>query len=160
MPSRKTLDLYWHRFDTTGVKGTVQVAHAFLGLRLQCAQCHRHPTDVWTQDDLLSFANFFKRVRANTGVVSVKEAAEIKKKAGGALTAEEKKKLQDEGKELANQAKKLQDQAKGKDKAEAETIQREAKALQDKSGAIGKPSPFSIAPRSTMRRAIRSASPA
>lgn len=135
---RKTLDLYWHRFDTTGVKGAVQVAHAFLGLRLQCAQCHRHPTDVWTQDDLLSFANFFNRVRANTGVVSVKEAAEIKKKAGGALTAEEKKKLQDEGKELASQAKKLQDQAKGKDKSEVEKFQREAKAIQDKSGAIGK----------------------
>jgi hypothetical protein len=135
---RRTLDLYWHRFDATGVKGAVQVAHAFLGLRLQCAQCHRHPTDVWTQDDLLSFANFFSRVRANTGVVSVKEAAEIKKKAGGALTAEERKQLQDEAKELANQAKKLQDEAKGKDKAEAEKMRSEAKALQDRSGAIGR----------------------
>jgi len=135
---RQTLDLYWHRFDTTGVKGAVQVAHAFLGLRLQCAQCHRHPTDIWTQDDLLSFANFFNRVRANTGVLSVKDAAEIKKKAGGALTAEEKKKLQDEGKELANQAKQLQEQAKGKVKAEAEKFQRDAKVLQDRSGAIGR----------------------
>ena len=41
----------------------LQVAHAFLGLRLECAQCHRHPHDVWQQDDLLSFANFFMRVR-------------------------------------------------------------------------------------------------
>ena len=131
----KTLDLYWHRFDSTGVKGTVQIAHAFLGLRLQCAQCHRHPTDVWTQDDLLSFANFFTRVRANTGVLSVKEAAEVKKVAGGVLLAEEKKKLQEEAKDLGDQSKKLQGQAKGKDKAEAEKIQREAKALQDKSNA-------------------------
>ena len=135
---RLTLDLYWHRFDATGVKGAIQAAHAFLGLRLQCAQCHRHPTDVWTQDDLLSFANFFNRVRANTGVVSVKEAAEIKKKAGGTLTTEEKKQLQDEAKDLASQAKKLQDEAKGKDKAEAEKIRSAAKALQDKSGAIGR----------------------
>src|SRR5262249_16459105 len=135
---RKTLDIYWHRYDAAGVKGTIQVAHAFLGLRLQCAQCHRHPTDVWTQDDLLSFANFFSRVRANTGVVSVKEAAEIKKNAGGALAAEEKRKLQDKDKELSNQAKKLQDDAKGKDKAEAEKIRSEAKALQDRSGAIGR----------------------
>ena len=43
--------------------GTLQVAHAFLGLRLECAQCHRHPHDVWQQDDLLSFANFFMPVR-------------------------------------------------------------------------------------------------
>jgi hypothetical protein len=60
---RKTLDLYWQRRDATGVKGALQVAHSFLGLRLECAQCHRHPHDVWQQDDLLSFANFFMRVR-------------------------------------------------------------------------------------------------
>lgn len=134
--NRKTLDLFWHRFDATGVKGTVQIAHAFLGLRLQCAQCHRHPTDVWTQDDLLSFSNFFSRVRANTGVLSVKDATEVKKRAGGTLSAEEKKRLTDEAKQLADQAKKLQDDAKGKDRAEVERCQREARSLQDKSGAM------------------------
>ena len=41
----------------------MQIAHAFLGLRLECAQCHRHPHDIWQQDDLLSFANFFMNVR-------------------------------------------------------------------------------------------------
>lgn len=60
---RRTLDLYWQRKDATGVSGTVQVAHAFLGLRMECAQCHRHPHDVWTQDDLLSFANFFNQLK-------------------------------------------------------------------------------------------------
>src|SRR5262249_13537749 len=60
---RKTLDLYWQRQSATGVPGALQVAHAFLGLRLECAQCHRHPHDVWQQDDLLSFANFFMHVR-------------------------------------------------------------------------------------------------
>src|SRR5437764_391553 len=53
----------WLRKDSAGVKGAMQVAHSFLGLRLECAQCHRHPHDVWQQDDLLSFANFFMRVR-------------------------------------------------------------------------------------------------
>ncbi len=60
---RKTLDLYWQRKGASGVSGTLQIAHAFMGLRLECAQCHRHPHDVWQQDDLLSFANFFARVR-------------------------------------------------------------------------------------------------
>lgn len=60
---RKTLDAYWQRKGAIGVSGTLQIAHAFLGLRLECAQCHRHPHDVWQQDDLLSFANFFMRVR-------------------------------------------------------------------------------------------------
>ena len=61
--NRKTLDLYWQRRASGGVSGTLQVAHSFLGLRLECAQCHRHPHDVWQQDDLLSFANFFMHVR-------------------------------------------------------------------------------------------------
>lgn len=60
---RRTLDIYWQRRDAVGVPGAMQVAHAFLGLRLQCAQCHRHPHDIWQQDDVLSFANFFVRVR-------------------------------------------------------------------------------------------------
>jgi hypothetical protein len=61
--ARRTLDLYWQRRGSDGVLGTMQVAHAFLGLRLECAQCHRHPHDNWQQDDLLDFANFFMRVR-------------------------------------------------------------------------------------------------
>ena len=38
------------------------VAQVFLGLRLQCAQCHNHPFDRWTQDDYYGFAAFFARV--------------------------------------------------------------------------------------------------
>jgi Protein of unknown function (DUF1553)/Protein of unknown function (DUF1549) len=38
------------------------VAAAFLGVRLECAQCHKHPTDRWTQDDYWAFANLFAQV--------------------------------------------------------------------------------------------------
>ncbi|MEX0716247.1 MAG: DUF1553 domain-containing protein [Planctomycetaceae bacterium] len=61
--SRHTLDLYWQRERSTGVKGAIQVSHAFLGLRMECAECHRHPHDIWSQDDLLSFANFFNQLK-------------------------------------------------------------------------------------------------
>ncbi|GBD36629.1 hypothetical protein HRbin36_01754 [bacterium HR36] len=60
--ARHTLDLFWQRRMATDVDHAIRVGHAFLGLRLQCAQCHRHPHDVWTQEDLLSFANFFMRM--------------------------------------------------------------------------------------------------
>src|SRR6185437_15728429 len=60
---RKTLDLYWQRRGSAGLGGALQTAHAFLGIRLECAQCHRHPHDVWRQEDLLDFTNFFMRVR-------------------------------------------------------------------------------------------------
>jgi hypothetical protein len=35
------------------------VAQVFLGVRLQCAKCHNHPFDRWTQDDYHQFAAFF-----------------------------------------------------------------------------------------------------
>jgi hypothetical protein len=37
-------------------------ARLFLGVRLQCARCHNHPYDVWTQDDYYSWAAVFGRI--------------------------------------------------------------------------------------------------
>src|SRR5262249_57739595 len=37
-------------------------AQVFLGVRLQCAKCHNHPFDRWTQDDYHRFAALFARV--------------------------------------------------------------------------------------------------
>ena len=37
-------------------------AQVFLGVRLQCAQCHNHPFDRWTQDDYYGWADVFGRV--------------------------------------------------------------------------------------------------
>ncbi|MBL8809952.1 MAG: DUF1549 domain-containing protein [Planctomycetaceae bacterium] len=37
-------------------------AQVFLGIRLQCARCHNHPFDRWTQDDYYGWTNFFARV--------------------------------------------------------------------------------------------------
>ena len=37
-------------------------ARLFLGYRLQCARCHNHPYDRWTQDDYYSWAAVFGRI--------------------------------------------------------------------------------------------------
>ncbi len=37
-------------------------AQVFLGARLQCAKCHNHPFDRWTQDDYYGWASLFARV--------------------------------------------------------------------------------------------------
>lgn len=42
------------------------VAQTFLGVRIQCARCHNHPLDRWTQADYYGMANFFARVGAKT----------------------------------------------------------------------------------------------
>ena len=38
-----------------------RAATSFLGLRLQCAQCHDHPADKWTQEDFTGVAAFFAK---------------------------------------------------------------------------------------------------
>ena len=37
-------------------------AQLFLGLRIQCARCHHHPFERWSQNDYYGFAAFFSRV--------------------------------------------------------------------------------------------------
>lgn len=37
-------------------------AQLFLGLRIQCARCHHHPFERWSQDDYYSFEAFFSQV--------------------------------------------------------------------------------------------------
>jgi hypothetical protein len=39
------------------------VAQVFTGMRVQCAQCHNHPFDRWTQDDYYGFVSFFTGVK-------------------------------------------------------------------------------------------------
>lgn len=38
------------------------VAQSFLGIRIQCAQCHNHPFDRWTQDDYYGFVAHFAQL--------------------------------------------------------------------------------------------------
>ena len=38
------------------------VAQLFLGVRMQCAQCHHHPFERWSQDDYYGLAAFFSQV--------------------------------------------------------------------------------------------------
>jgi hypothetical protein len=47
------------RDPVTRAEATAQV---FLGVRLQCAQCHNHPFDRWSQDDYYNWAGLFARV--------------------------------------------------------------------------------------------------
>ncbi len=38
------------------------VCQAFLGVRLECAQCHHHPFEKWSQEDYYSLASFFNGI--------------------------------------------------------------------------------------------------
>ncbi len=58
------LSYFWSRrgFQTPQERA-LGFAYTFLGVRIQCAECHKHPFDQWTKDDFARFQNFFTRVR-------------------------------------------------------------------------------------------------
>jgi len=48
---------------------TTLVSQLFLGVRLECAKCHHHPFEKWSQEDFYSLAAYFSRVgRKGTGL--------------------------------------------------------------------------------------------
>jgi hypothetical protein len=47
-------------------KAVATVANLFMGVQIQCAECHKHPfVDKWKQEDFWSLAAFFVRTRAD-----------------------------------------------------------------------------------------------
>lgn len=40
-----------------------EVSRVFMGVQIQCAQCHDHPTDRWKRDEFQKFAAFFSGLR-------------------------------------------------------------------------------------------------
>lgn len=44
-----------------------EVSRIFLGIQIQCANCHDHPTDSWKRDQFHGLAAFFPRVRLDRG---------------------------------------------------------------------------------------------
>ena len=82
-------------------------AYTFLGIRIQCAQCHKHPFDQWTQDDFKNFTGFFTGTSGRSQApapASKKEYADmlasldIDKKLRGNLLRRELAKIAREGK--------------------------------------------------------------
>ena len=57
----------FYQIETDRLKVAENVAQIFMGMRIQCAQCHNHPFDRWTQDDYYSFAAFFAQIGRKRG---------------------------------------------------------------------------------------------
>lgn len=79
------MHFFWTRGRFTPPQ-TLRFSYAFLGVRLECAECHKHPFDQWTQADYQDFQIFFREVNyQQSGKRGV--AKELKEKLG--LTADQ-----------------------------------------------------------------------
>lgn len=64
---------FWHpaadfmlkKFDVNKVTPTV--SRLFLGVRIECAECHNHPLENFTQDDFYGLSAFFAKMRVKHG---------------------------------------------------------------------------------------------
>merc|ERR1739841_148159 len=58
--AQKHMPYYWARRDFRAApERAISFAYAFMGVRIQCAQCHKHPFDVWSKQDFEEFSSFF-----------------------------------------------------------------------------------------------------
>jgi hypothetical protein len=57
----------WYRSVRTTPEYVESIAQAFLGVRIQCAQCHHHPSERWSQADYYGLAAVFGRIGRKGG---------------------------------------------------------------------------------------------
>ena len=93
--ARETMPHFWSRRTLNQPEEkALNVSYAFLGVRLDCAQCHKHPFDQWTQDDFKQFTAFFTPVRFGLGpdarpkALKLREDLGLDKLPGGQLQRE------------------------------------------------------------------------
>ncbi|HEX6985000.1 MAG TPA: DUF1549 domain-containing protein, partial [Planctomycetaceae bacterium] len=54
-----------------------EVSRIFLGIQIQCANCHDHPYDRWKREDFHTLAAFFPRVRVRPVLSAIPPTAEV-----------------------------------------------------------------------------------
>ncbi len=83
----------FYQVERDSLKLSENVAQVFMGMRLQCAQCHNHPFDRWTMDDYYSWAAFFSQIGRKQGVdqreqlIYNKGSGDVKHIVGGRVMA-------------------------------------------------------------------------
>lgn len=61
--AQSSMPHFWSRGNlNNGEERALAFAHIFMGVRLDCAQCHKHPFDQWSQQDFRDFSAFFDRI--------------------------------------------------------------------------------------------------
>lgn len=61
--------LFFTALELEPKKIAAATARIFLGLQIECAECHDHPFDDWKQEDFWGYAAFFARLPKNDNMV-------------------------------------------------------------------------------------------
>lgn len=78
-----SLPQYWERRNIRQPEEkALSFSYAFMGVRIQCAQCHKHPFDQWSKQDFEQFTAFFGGITYGTRREDREATAEMNKKLG------------------------------------------------------------------------------
>jgi hypothetical protein len=87
---RSGMPLFWARRNfQKPEERAIGFAYSFLGIRIECAQCHKHPFDQWSKDDFDQFASLFKSIEARPNTVA-RDSREQRDELISKITGEEK----------------------------------------------------------------------
>ncbi len=79
----KPMHYYWFRSNNQSPSDrALAFSFVFLGVRLECAQCHKHPFDQWSKEDFQEFTQFFTRIKAGVASESKDSQNHLKNKLG------------------------------------------------------------------------------
>ena len=74
---------YWFRSNNQlPTDRALSFGYVFMGVRLQCAQCHKHPFDQWSKQDFEQFTQFFTRIKAGVAPDAKASQLHLKTKLG------------------------------------------------------------------------------
>ena len=83
---RETMPYFWARRNVAKPQEkALAFSHSFIGVRIECAECHKHPFDQWTRNDFEQFQVFFNtiahganRAAKDQGITHASLTAEIR----------------------------------------------------------------------------------
>lgn len=88
---RDGMPLYWARRNFQKPEDrAIGFAYTFLGVRIECAQCHKHPFDQWSKQDFDDFSQLFGVIRAGNANQVSPESQETRKELLEKLTGGKK----------------------------------------------------------------------
>lgn len=74
---------YWFRSNNQiPTDRALSFGYVFMGVRLQCAQCHKHPFDQWSKQDFEKFTQFFTRIKSGIAPDAKDAQTQLKTKLG------------------------------------------------------------------------------
>lgn len=80
---RSMMQHFWSRRSVEKpADKALAVAHSFLGIRLQCAECHKHPFDRWTKENFHQFSRFFEDVQYGVAPESLDAYRQLSNRVG------------------------------------------------------------------------------